>query len=249
MLDILEHDGVREIRMNRAPANALNPELVDSINQALIAAGEESRAVVLSGREGMFSAGLDVPALMQLDKEDMSSFWDSFSGLLQTIAFMPVPTVAAITGHSPAGGAVMSLFTDYRVMSDGRFKIGLNETQVGLSLPGFIHQALVRLVGPHRAERLVVSGALVGPAQALEVGLVDELAEDPASAIEAAIAFCKTHMALPPDAMLGNRKIMRESLYRLFDNREGEDQAFLEVWFSNETQATLDALVARLGKK
>lgn len=250
MLNITDHGPVREIQIDRPPVNALNPELVSALTGALKAAAAEARAVVISGREGMFSAGLDVPTLLGLGETDMSDFWGGFSGLLETVAEMPIPTVAAITGHSPAGGAVISLFCDTRIMADGKYKIGLNETQVGLTLPPFIHQALVRLVGAHKAERLIVSGALVSPGEALALGLVDDLADEPAGAVDKALAWCNAHLALPPQAMATNRKIMRRSLTDLFDaNSADNHEAFLSVWFSEETQQTLHALVASLKKK
>ncbi len=250
MLNITDHGAVREIQMDRPPVNALGPELVSALGEAMKAAASESRAVVLSGRDGIFSAGLDVPTLLTLDESAMSDFWGAFSGLMETVARMPIPTAAAVTGHSPAGGAVINLFCDVRIMSRGRFKIGLNETQVGLMLPPFVHQALVRLVGAHRAERLIVSGALVGPEQAQGLGLVDDLADDPAATVQAAIDWCQAHLALPPHAMSTNRRSMRESLTALFDSPDaGDHQAFLDVWFSEETQATMKALVASLKNK
>ncbi len=250
MLTITDHGAVREIQIDRAPVNALNPELVTELTAALKTAATEAGAVVLSGRDGMFSAGLDVPTLLTLDEPAMSDFWGSFSGLLETVALMPIPTAAAITGHSPAGGAVISLFCDTRIMADGRYKIGLNETQVGLMLPPFIHQALVRLVGAHKAERLIVSGALVNPQQALALGLVDEVVEGTEETVEAAIAWCQAHLALPPRAMLTNRRTMRQSLADLFDeDGSGDHDAFIAVWFSEETQNTLRALVESLRKK
>ncbi len=250
MLTITDHGPVREIQLDRPPVNALNPELVTGLNDALQTAAGEARAVVLSGRDGMFSAGLDVPTLLTLDETGMSDFWGAFSGLLETVARMPIPTVAAITGHSPAGGAVISLFCDTRIMADGKYKIGLNETQVGLMLPPFIHRALVRLVGAHKAERLIVSGALVSPGEARALGLVDDVVESPAAAVEQALAWCKGHLALPPRAMSINRRTMRESLTRLFDEQGADEHAeFLSVWFSEETQATLRALVESLKKK
>jgi len=250
MLNITDHGPVREIQLDRPPVNALDPELVTGLTDALKSAAGEAGAVVLSGRDGIFSAGLDVRTLLAFDERAMGEFWGAFSGLLETVARMPVPTAAAITGHSPAGGAVISLFCDTRIMADGKFRIGLNETQVGLALPGFIHEALVRLVGPHRAERLIVSGALVGPQQALALGLVDEVVEDPAAAVRGAIDWCEAHLALPPRTMAANRRTMRRSLTRLFDEQDAQDHDdFLAVWFSEETQATLEALVKSLRKK
>ncbi len=250
MLKITDHGPVREIQLDRPPVNALDPGLVIGLTDALKAAAAEAAAVVLSGRDGMFSAGLDVPALLPLDESAMSDFWGAFSGLLETVARMPIPTVAAITGHSPAGGAVVALFCDTRIMADGNYRIGLNETQVGLMLPPFVHQALVRLVGPHRAERLIVSGALVNPEQARSLGLVDDVVEDPAAAVQTALAWCQAHLALPPRAMSTNRRSMRASLTRLFDEHDADAHAkFIDVWFSEETQATLRGLVASLKAK
>lgn len=250
MLEVKDHGQVREIRLARPPVNALNPELVAALTRELDRAAGEAGAIVLSGREGMFSAGLDVPALLQLDRQAMSAFWGEFFRLLETVARSPIPIAVAITGHSPAGGAVLSLFCDYRVMADGSFRVGLNETRVGLVVPRVIQQALARLVGDHRAERLIVAGALLNPSEALAVGLVDSLAENPAATLPAAIEWCERHLALPSEAMRGNRSMMRESLCVLFDDLGAVDiEAFVNGWFGEQTQATLHSLVAQLQSK
>lgn len=247
MLETIDHGRVRELRLARPPVNALDPELVETLITALEAGARECGALVLSGREGMFSAGLDVPALLQLDRAGMSAFWGQFFRLLETLARSTVPVVAAITGHAPAGGAVISLFCDYRVMTDGQYRIGLNETQVGLVVPRVIQRALVRQVGAHQAERLIVAGALLEPAGALSVGLVDELVDSAEAAVATAIAWCERHLALPSVAMSGNRSMLRASLTGFFDDLDESDiQAFVDGWFGEQTQATLHALVAQL---
>lgn len=250
ILNTISHGDVLELSMNRPPVNALNPELVQELNAAVKDAENEARALVISGREGLFSAGLDLPELMQLDREGMSEFWRHFFGLLETVARSPIPVVAAITGHAPAGGAVLCLFCDYRVMSRGSFVAGLNETQVGLLVPEVIRQALVRLTGPHRAERMIVAGAMLSPEQALATGMVDELAESPADTVQAAVNWCETHLALPAHAMLGNRKLMRQDACDRFDSL-GEKQVkeFVDGWFDESTQATLKQVLAKLKKK
>lgn len=248
MLEITDRGPVRVIRMARPPVNALNPELVDALIEAVETAGREADAIVLTGREGLFSAGLDVVELMRLDRDGMSRFWCAFFRLLEAYARSPVPIAAAIGGHSPAGGAVMALFCDYRVMAAGNYKIGLNETQVGLVVPPLIQKALVRLVGPHRAERMLVAGAMMGPEGAVQAGLVDAVVED--EAVEAAVAWCESHLALPRHAMLGNRQLARADLGALFDDfSELGVEAFVTGWFSEPTQATLRQVLARLGKK
>lgn len=248
MLNRIEHDGaIVELRLARPPVNALNPQLVVALNDALAEAfGGNARAVVLSGAPGLFSAGLDVPELLALDKGGMRDFWSRFFGLLETIARAPVPVAAAMTGHSPAGGTVLGLFADYRVMAEGDFKIGLNEVQVGLVVPPLIHYALVRLLGAYPAERHLVAGTMIGAAEAHRVGLVDELA--PADGVvERALAWCRHHLALPRHAMLETRKLARADLVTRFDDPDALDiDGFVDFWFREDSQAALKAMVARL---
>ena len=169
MLEIIDHGMVREIKLARPPANALSVDLVEKLIRTLATAGEEADAVVVSGLPGMFSAGLDVPQLLQFERSDISRFWQIFLRLLKTIADMPVPTAFAMTGHAPAGGIVMAIFGDYRIMPQGNFKTGLNEVQVGLVVSPPIHEALVRAVGPHTAERILVAGEMMESEKALRL--------------------------------------------------------------------------------
>jgi len=250
MLEITDHGMVREIRIARPPANALSVDLVEKLTQALMTAGEEAGAVVVSGLPGMFSAGLDVPQLLQFERSDISRFWQIFLRLLKTIAEMPVPTAFAMTGHAPAGGIVMAIFGDYRIMPEGNFKTGLNEVQVGLAVSSPIHGALVRAVGPHTAERILVAGELMDSEKALRIGLIDELAADSDQVVARAIEWCEQHLALPHLAMTTTREMARSDLRDLFDDRsELGVEKFVDIWFSDATQATLKALVDRLGSR
>ncbi len=249
MLKITDHGEVREIRLTRPPANALNPEMLEQIIAALHTAGEQAGAVVVSGLPGMFSAGLDVPELMNLDRAEMAAFWHRFTHMLKIIATLPVPVAFAMTGHAPAGGIVMALFGDYRIMPLGGFKTGLNEVQVGLVVSPPIHRALVRAVGPHTAERILVAGEMMPSEKAKAIGLVDELAEDPATTVVRAIEWCQQHLALPQQAMLMTRKMARADLHGFFhiESDLGVDD-FVDIWFSNATRVTLRALIERLAK-
>lgn len=250
MLNRIEHGEVLELQMDRPPVNALDGALIRALREAVEAAPDEGpRALVLSGSEGMFSAGLDVPALLQLDRETLIGVWDDFFGLMAALARSPTPVCAAITGHSPAGGAVLSIFCDYRIMADGEFQIGLNEVQVGLEVPEPIVRALGRLLGPYPAERLIVSGAMLTALEAREQGLVDELAP-PEVVIQRAIDWCRNLLELPRGAMSGTRRIARADLAALFDEVDRQSlESFADAWFKEETQATMKALVERLKKK
>jgi enoyl-CoA hydratase/carnithine racemase len=251
MLDILPHDGgIHEIRMARGSVNALDMGLVEALREAIVdAPANGARGIVLSGAQGMFSAGVDVPALLQHDRAGVEAFWHAFFGLCGAIAASPVPTVAAITGHSPAGGAVLSLFCDYRIMAHGMYKIGLNEVQVGLSVPEPIQFAMRRILGNYRAERLLVAGAMVDAEQAHAIGLVDELATVE-QVVTRAAAWLADLLKLPPKAMLRTREIARADLVAVWgDTTHLLDPGFIDDFFGEETQRVLQALVARLKSK
>lgn len=242
-------DDIVELCLGRPPVNAINPDLVAALMAAMDQAeADGARALVMSGRPGLFSAGLDVPELLGLDEAGMRDFWQSFFSLLARLARSPIPVVAALTGHSPAGGTVLALFSDYRVQAQGDFRLGLNEVQVGLVVPPVIHQALVRLIGVYAAERHLVAGQMIPVEEALRIGLVDELAS-PEQTVDQAVSWCRRHLAMPAHAMLATRQLCRADLAGLFDDPKALDlDAFVRGWFEPETQATLSTLVERLKK-
>jgi enoyl-CoA hydratase/carnithine racemase len=251
MLNITNHDnGIREIQLARPPVNALNLELLRALRAAIDDSVREGvRGIVLSGAQGLFSAGVDVPALLARDRAGVLEYWRELFSLCGTLARAPIPLVAAITGHSPAGGAVLALFCDYRVMAEGPYRIGLNEVQVGLIVPEAIQLALRRVVGTYRAERLLVSGAMIDAAAALACGFVDELTGVD-QVTTRALHWLGELLALPAHAMLATRTLARADLagaYADLDALPLED--FTDAFFHPQTQAVLQALVARLKSK
>jgi len=256
MLDVLVHDAgppdagrIRELRLARPPVNALNLELIRVLTGAVKDAAGDA-AIVISGQPGLFSAGLDIRSLLQLDRDGIATLFLELWRVQQAIAFSPVPVIFGLTGHSPAGGTVMAIHGDYRVMAQGDFRMGLNEVQVGLFPGSVIYGAFRRLTGGHAAQ-LLTRGALVDPATALRVGLVDELCgadRVAARALEVAREFC----ALPRGPMLRTRVLARADLQELFGSgsnavtREREFAAMgVEMWFAPGTQDLLRQMFAK----
>ncbi len=250
MIELTNHGQVLEIRLARPPVNALSPELLAGLTEAVKAApGDGAEAVVLSGRPGMFSAGLDVPLLVELDRTELADAFDSLFGAMEALVACPVPVAAAITGHSPAGGAVLAMSCDHRVMADGEFGIGLTEVTVGIPLPRCIARVAALVVGRHRAEEICVPGLLMSPAQALEVGFVHRLAPTD-EVVPAAVQWCRGLLALPRRAMLRTRGVFRSAtLEALRADRELDIADIGVEWFRPETQQELRRLVAKLRKK
>jgi enoyl-CoA hydratase/carnithine racemase len=247
MIDVLDHGPVRELRLNRPPANALSPELLSLLSEAVRRAPDDgARAIVLSGGPGLFSGGLDIPVLLQLDRDGMAKALELFFDAMYALASSRVPVAAAITGHCPAGGLVLALFCDWRVMADGPFSIGLNEVQLGIPMPSVIAGAAARAVGVRHAELVCATGRLWNPQEAREIGLVDDLVE-PDRVVDSARQWCEAIAGLPARAVSLTRRVVRGDIVKLMeDRRESDRQMLLAEWFREETQAPLRQLVERL---
>ncbi len=254
-IDIHDHADIREIRLARPPANALDTalcrELIGAVNQAQ---ADDKHAIVLSGAPHIFSGGLDVPYLLShgADRNKLFDSWQAFFGAAKTLAETRIPVVAALTGHAPAGGCVLALCCDYRIMarsvdSARPYAIGLNEVQVGLAAPEGIQRLLRRVVGPHRAERLLVAGEMVPAEQAVQIGLVDELV-DGDLVVARAIAWLQDLLRLPRQPMLHTRDVARVDLREALAPELIQLDRFVESWYSDDAQAALQALGARLRK-
>jgi enoyl-CoA hydratase/carnithine racemase len=174
-LRIEERGELAVVRIDRPPANALDPELLDEGHRAvedLAAAGPA--AVVLTGRDGFFSAGVDLKLVPTLDEAGQRTMVAGINRLFSSWYGFPRPVVCAVNGHAIAGGLILALCGDYRVgTSDG--KLGLTEARAGMPYP-VAAMAVVRAeLSAPAARRLVLLADLVDPAAALELGALDEV--------------------------------------------------------------------------
>ncbi len=250
LVETVVHGHVSELRLARPPVNALNPELCHDLRQALdTALVNGARGIVLAGGPKVFSAGLDVPYLLSLgnDTTALLDAWNAFFDAARALIACPVPVVAAMAGHAPAGGCVLALCCDYRVMAEGPYRIGLNETQVGLVAPEGIQALLSRVVGPHRSERLLVSGALIDAKEALRIGLVDELTGIDSVATRARV-WLDELLLLPREPMLETRRIARRDAVATLQPDHIDLPRFVAAWTHPDTQSGLRAMLERIGK-
>ena len=159
--------------MDRGKSNALHLEMVLEISMAIDEAANDPsvEGLILTGKEGFFSAGLDLITLYSYDEAQMKTFWEAFMRLLYKLITFPKPAVSAITGHSPAGGCVLAICCDYRIMADGDFIIGLNEVPVGLIVPESIFKLYSFWLGEAVAYRSLLQGKLFKPLEAKDVAL------------------------------------------------------------------------------
>jgi enoyl-CoA hydratase len=129
-------DPVAVLTMDDGKVNAMAMPFFDDLNAALDRAEREKpKAVVVTGRAGAFSAGLNLKVLPTLPPDELSRTLTTFGRTLVRWFTFPVPTVAAVTGHAIAGGAFLMMACDLRYVAEGPWKIHANEVAIGLVLP------------------------------------------------------------------------------------------------------------------
>lgn len=178
LVRIAYHDEVGILELNRGITNALNLQLVVELTQALQQMRQKTdiRGVVLrSSNEKFFSIGFDIPELLQLVRDDFRVFYHSFNKLCVHLYTLPKPTIAAITGHAVAGGCILSLCCDYRLIAEGRKLMGLNEVKLGVPVPYPADCILRHVVGPPNAREIVYGGEFYESERLLQLNMVDDV--------------------------------------------------------------------------
>ncbi len=218
------------MRIDRPPANAMDPELLDEgrrLADELVAAAPA--AVVLTGREGFFSAGVDLKVAPTLDVDGQRALVGGINGIFADWYRFPRPVVAAVNGHAIAGGLILALCADYRVGStEGKY--GLTELKAGLGFPA-VAMAVVRAELPAPAARRLVLGAdLVDAKAALEAGSFDEVAE-PDQVLHRATEVARALSLLPSEAYATVKQQLRQPA---LEAALAEPDPLLEGWVGAE---------------
>jgi len=242
------------LKMNRPPANALNLELVSQLQAGLeeLEHDKNVHAVVLqSALPSIFSAGIDL-SVFQKPLEEYLVFWTALRKLFLSIYMTRLVSFAAISGHSPAGGAILSLACHYRYMLRGPFQIGLNEVVVGIPVPIWLTQVFAQTVGHRHAEKMLSLGTTVDADEAERIGFIDKAAnnvQELSSLVAQQMVKCLT---VPPQA----REVTLQFLRRDFAKRmaaeeqldtEGVRQILVNPEFKRVLAATMKRLADKKG--
>ena len=251
MIKSYQKNQIQIIELNRPKVNAIDESLIKSLNSELdkIDRNDSIKGLILTGQSGIFSAGLDIISLYNKDKEYMENFWLMFSSLLLRIYRYPKLIFSAISGHSPAGGTVISIMTDYRIMSKGNYVIGLNEVAVGLSMPIGIGRVFQSLLGERIAEKMTLTGKLINPEEAEEIGLIDEVVESK-KLLNHSINTMNKWLKLPFNKQIESKLSLRKEVIDIMiDTVEKQNDNFINAWFSDECRITMEKIINKLSKK
>lgn len=189
---------------------------------------------------------------MEMYKPDatrLREFWTTLQDVWLKLYGSPFATAAAINGHAPAGGCLLAMSCEYRVMSP-KFTIGLNETQLGIVAPSWF-MATMRNVLPLRdSEMALTLGTLFETEEALRIGLIDEIAVDKADAIKKCEVFLNRFRKIPPMARALTKQNFRiKEIQELEDNRSKDVDLFAATVTNPKVQQSLELYLAALKQK
>jgi 3,2-trans-enoyl-CoA isomerase len=240
-VQVEQTDGIATVALSRGKVNALNGAVVDQLRTAL-EAGEvdpDVKAVALTGIGKFFSFGFDVPEFLSFSKEQFTGYVTNFTDLYTYIFLYPKPIVAALNGHTIAGGCMLALACDYRVMVSGRAKISLNEISFGSSVFAGSTEMLRFWVGSANATAVLVSGEMYLAEEAKSLGLVQEVAAEEnvmGTARKVAADLARKH----PPAFASIKSLLRRSIVEGIRSREKDAiEEFADLWYSKTTWANL----------
>lgn len=239
-------DGVRLLRMEFGSANALGQASIAALIGAL---RDEPVPTVITGEGKIFSAGLNLTELDPLDRAAMAAFVEEFSAVMLEALAAPFPLVAAVNGHAVAGGCVLAMACDRRIGVDGPFKVGMNEMAIGLTLPSVVTEIIRGRLSPEHSHTVILGGALYAPDDALEVGLLDEVAPDAGEAISRAADSARRLGRSLPEFAAMKRSLVQPIVSAWERSREELDSAFLDSWFAEPARTVRAETIARLQRR
>lgn len=235
-------EGVAVLSLDYGVTNPLNLQVVTELSEALkgLKAEPETRGVVLTSTSTkFFSIGLDIPWMYPLSREEFTQFYQAFNRVCMELYTFPKPLVAALLGHAVAGGCLLALASDYRLIAEGHRLMGINEIKLGVPVPYPGHCMLQQLLGHRKARDLSDSGEFLPSNELLKIGLVDEVL--PLNEVlPKAIQKAGSLGSFPLEAFAAIKRTRVAEVEAKVRELGAEKEAeFLDAWHSPSTRARL----------
>src|SRR5712691_8114565 len=243
-------DGIVTVRLAHGKASALDLELCNALQREVEAAAESSgiRAMVITGTGSIFSAGVDLPRLINGGRKYVQDFVEALEAMLRALFLFPKPAIAAANGHAIAGGAILAFACDYRLMSGGR--IGVPEALVGVPFPPLAFEVVRFAVPLQHLQTMIYLARTIEAPEAKSIGIIDEVVAS-ADLMRRANEVARQLAEIPPPAFRLTKRQMREPFLRnaaaIASASAGEIDA---EWTSPATHDHIRAYLAKtIGKR
>lgn len=242
MLSTEERDDVTVLRIEHGRVNALDLELLEALTASVTGS---DRALVITGTGSAFSAGVDLRRILDGGSSYTRDFLVALARMFRAVFDHPRPTVAAINGHAIAGGAVLALACDARVMSSGRF--GLSELAVGVPFPVAALEIVRHALGPG-ADRAVLRSEVVDRDQALALRWIDEV-EWPDELLPRAVDLATELASRPADVYAATKERLHRPAVAAMSASAPDDDAVLAGWTSDAARRSIETTLAALADR
>ena len=199
---------VAVLKLDDGKANAFSFDFIERFNRALDRAIDEAQAVAIIGRPGLLSGGFDLGVIKSGDEAEITRLVTAGARLMMRLYGHPQPLVVGATGHAVALGAFMLLCADYRVGISGDFKIGLNETAIGLTLPAFGIALAEERLSKRKLTQATIGAVLYDPEDACDTGFLDEVTNID-SLHETVVEHARAMAKLDGPAFAGSKRMLR----------------------------------------
>jgi enoyl-CoA hydratase/carnithine racemase len=242
VIQCTRRDGIALVTLNHGVTNAINTQLMRELGEILRQTRGDERIhglVLTSANAKFFSIGFDLPEVYPLSQKDFSVFFHLYNLLCLDLYTFPKPVISAITGHATAGGCIIALCSDFRLMAEGRRLLGMNESKLGLPVTYLADLLLRNLVAGHLARDIICRGDLYGPEVALQMGMVDGVLPLE-EVVPAAIKKIKDIAAASPAAFAMEKAYrVREVTAQVLASMEEDEKSFISQWFSTAAHQQL----------
>jgi enoyl-CoA hydratase len=250
MIAVTERDGIAIVTLAHGKANAMDIEFCAAVTKAFVKLkGAKAHAVVLTGQDDMFSAGVNLIRARDGGPPYIRKFLPVLNRMFDTVFNFPKPVVAAINGHAIAGGCVLACCADRRLMARGAGRMGVTELLVGLPFPALAFEVMRFVAAPQDFPSLLYSGATFPPDEAWDRGLIDEIV-DPAALLDRGVAAAQSLAALSPTAFeMTKRQLRLDVTDRLKKHGRRIDTEATKLWASPKATETIRDYVAKTLRK
>jgi 3,2-trans-enoyl-CoA isomerase len=237
-------DGIATVTLSRGKVNALNEPLIEQLNICFadIETDRSVRSVILTGQGKFFSFGFDIPEFLSYPKESFTRYLKKFTDLYTSLFLFSKPIVAALNGHTIAGGCMLALACDTRTMVSEKAKISLNEINFGSSVFAGSVEMLKFCVGSKNAETILYSGAMYSAEEAIRLGLIDRISS-PEDLMDDARKAALDLAGKDGSSFKSLKGLLRKPVAEEMVNREKDSiREFVDIWYSEKTRRNLEEI-------
>ncbi|PJZ66475.1 enoyl-CoA hydratase/isomerase family protein [Leptospira wolffii] len=248
MIDVEKNGHILELYIKTNETNSLGKEFFDKLASTMQEAEKDRtvKAILLSGRnDKFFSNGFNPEIFVGKTLEEIKSVLNDALGACARVLFSNKPVICAMNGHSMGVGAVLAIFSDYRILVEKKGRLGFPESMIGINFPSTAALVLKDLVGIKTARDLLYSGKGLKADEAVQLGLVEESAT-PEELIAKARKWCQQFEGMAIESVVGIKLALRDSQRLAADQFQKRDIDLLaEAVFSSNGQEGMRSILER----